>query len=321
MREAISLLLLLMFLGSCQNQTPEAPSPAVALDQQDALTAFALLEQNCFSCHNPQPSTPSKVAPSMKAVKEAYLTHAKSQADFVAAWVHFLNAPTEASALMTDAVGTYGLMPKMGFSEEQLRLIAAYIYQEPLEMPDWFSGAYQQQKNKLSQVASQDTSLSYLEMGRQHALATKGVLGKNLLQALNSKGTEHALAFCNTRAYPLTDSMSEVAGLSIRRVSDRPRNAQNQANEWELAYIKAANTQLGQGQEPKPSVQEIAGEMVGYYPITTNKMCLQCHGKPEDIQPATLQRIKTLYPTDKATGYGADELRGIFVVKMPKREK
>jgi hypothetical protein len=49
-------------------------------------------------------------------------------------------------------------------------------------------------------------------------------------------------------------------------------------------------------------------------------MCLQCHGKPgTDISEATTAKLRQLYPNDKATGYGINELRGIWVVEMNKK--
>ena len=60
--------------------------------------------------------------------------------------------------------------------------------------------------------------------------------------------------------------------------------------------------------------------VTGYYPITTNGMCLQCHGeKGTDVAPTTLTVLEALYPEDQATGYAADELRGVWVVEMPKK--
>mgnify|MGYP001556941193 CR=1 FL=1 len=65
---------------------------------------------------------------------------------------------------------------------------------------------------------------------------------------------------------------------------------------------------------------EINGKMVGYYAIVTNTMCLKCHGdKDVTIEPETFEKIKTLYPSDKATGYAANELRGMWVVEMDKK--
>jgi hypothetical protein len=56
---------------------------------------------------------------------------------------------------------------------------------------------------------------------------------------------------------------------------------------------------------------------VGYYPIVTNAMCLQCHGtEGVDISPSTQAVIDRQYPDDQATGYGEKQLRGLFVVTM-----
>jgi hypothetical protein len=49
-------------------------------------------------------------------------------------------------------------------------------------------------------------------------------------------------------------------------------------------------------------------------------MCLQCHGKPgTDLSETTIAKLSQLYPNDKATGYGINELRGIWIVEMNKK--
>ena len=56
-----------------------------------------------------------------------------------------------------------------------------------------------------------------------------------------------------------------------------------------------------------------------YYPIKTNSMCLQCHGKPNsNIKSNTLNKIKNLYPNDLATGYNENEIRGIWSITFNK---
>ena len=53
----------------------------------------------------------------------------------------------------------------------------------------------------------------------------------------------------------------------------------------------------------------------------TNAMCLQCHGVPGvEINDGTLEQIQRLYPDDKAVGYSANQLRGIWVIEMDKQE-
>lgn len=160
----------------------------------------------------------------------------------------------------------------------------------------------------------------YLEEGKKIATSAQGVLGKNLVNAINTGGTTYAVTFCNVEAIPLTDSMAHVLGASVKRVTDKPRNSDNQANEAQLALINKMKEDMKAGNAPKPQLVEINGKMVGYYGIVTNAMCVKCHGnKDVDIEPQTYKKIKALYPTDKATGYAVNELRGMWVVEMDKK--
>ncbi len=164
-----------------------------------------------------------------------------------------------------------------------------------------------------------ENEVNYLETGKELAMQTKSSLGKYLVQALGEKGPEGAVEFCNTKAIPITDSMSLALSATIKRVSDQPRNPDNQANEAELSYINHWKEATQKGEKSTPQLSEIDGQMVGYYPIITNQMCLQCHGQPEqEITSGTLAAINKLYPSDQATGYSSDEIRGIFVVEMSK---
>ena len=160
----------------------------------------------------------------------------------------------------------------------------------------------------------------YLALGKSIATETQAVLAKNLMGAINKGRTEYALAFCNTNALTLTDSMAHALSARIKRVSDKPRNAGNQANEIELAYIQVLKNRMASGEQPAAKMNEIEGKMVGFFPIVTNQMCMQCHGKAEvNIKAATLQKINKLYPDDKATGYSDNEVRGLWVIEMDRK--
>lgn len=160
---------------------------------------------------------------------------------------------------------------------------------------------------------------SPLETGQEMAMKTKAILGKNLVTAIQEKGTDGAIEFCSTRAIQITDSMSTVLDSRIKRVAERNRNPVNLASADELSYIKEINASLARNEKPKPQLKETAETYTAYYPILTEQLCLQCHGdKKADIKPPTLSTISRLYPGDKATGYKLNELRGIWVVEMKK---
>ncbi len=309
----------LIWFAACSNDSSKnASTDNTSVTEADLAKGFQLLETNCFSCHSPNATMDNRIAPPMFGVKTHYVGDGVSREKFVADIVAYINNPTEENSKMPGAVKRFGLMPKMSFSEEQITAIANYLYVTELEKPGWFDAHYEAEKRKY--MAAGDTSLTPLEQGQKLAMQTKGVLGKNLLNAINKKGTEGALEFCSTRAMPLTDSMALALNAGIKRVSDKNRNAKNAANEAETAFINEGKALLAKGEKLKPKMQIINGKQVGYFPIMTDKMCLQCHGKPnEEVLPKTLERIAKLYPNDRATGYGVDELRGIWVVEMDKK--
>ncbi len=164
-----------------------------------------------------------------------------------------------------------------------------------------------------------EKDLSHLEKGQKLAMKTKSVLGKNLMGAINKKGTDEALTFCNLKAYSLIDSMATLLNAEISRVSDRPRNVNNLAVGEELEYIKKAKELLKNGKKIKAQIKEKDGKMLAYYPIMTNKMCLQCHGQVNtQIKESTMALINKFYPEDKAKGYKENELRAIWKIVFEK---
>ena len=163
------------------------------------------------------------------------------------------------------------------------------------------------------------TENDYRAIGKNAATQAQSVLAKNLVNAIQKAGTEYAIEFCNTTAIHLTDSMAHSLNAGIRRVTDKPRNPRNQANENERTYIRVLKDKMNKGDSLVAKMTAMNGKMVGYYPIVTNAMCLQCHGnKDTDITSATYEKIKKLYPSDKATGYRENEVRGLWVVEMEK---
>ena len=70
----------------------------------------------------------------------------------------------------------------------------------------------------------------------------------------------------------------------------------------------------------KPELHVEGDQVVGYYPILINGMCLQCHGQAgEEIKAGTLEKLTALYPEDKAKGYKDGGFRGVWVVGMQRQ--
>ena len=184
-----------------------------------------------------------------------------------------------------------------------------------------------EQESKSAELNLPDTEqvvpppvIDYMVLGKTIANSSQAVLAKNLMDAISKNGTEYALEFCNTKAIALTDSLSHIFMASIKRVSDKPRNPGNQANQDELVYLGEQKKRMINGDSAIASLREVDGRMIGYYPIVTKAMCLQCHGKKDiNISSTTYATIRKLYPSDKAIGYGENELRGLWAIEMVKK--
>jgi len=304
----------------CFTSRTESQHTTAATEQSDPETrAMQLLQANCFTCHNPDLEIELRIAPPMFKIRDHYIDDTIRRESFVRQIVDFVNDPTEERAVMYGAIRNFGLMPRQQFNQSDLHFIAGYLYDNDVSSDAWYAKWDSFQKR---QVPQQTNFSSYEEMGLQFANGTKSQLGSKLLGAIQSKGTVGAISFCNIEALPLTDSMSKVFQASIRRVSDKPRNPANSANSRELATMLEWKGKMEAGEPLSPVTFEKEGKVIGHYPIMTSAMCMQCHGQPgTQILQQTQDVLSTLYPTDRATGYAPNQLRGIFVVEMRKREK
>ena len=109
------------------------------------------------------------------------------------------------------------------------------------------------------------------------------------------------------------DQFSKELGdrATIRTVSDRPRNIENQANTKELEVLKYFNDNKDQD-----SYFKILDNNTFYYakPLYIQAQCLKCHGKKEDA-PLTIRKRY-----DKSYNYKLGELRGITTITLSKKD-
>lgn len=333
----LATILFAILLTACNNKN-RGDYSQIAENSKDSEIAIIqehpgkrLMENNCNICHNPKTAEESIIAPPMIAVKMHYISDETTKEEFIDAMVAWSKNPTVETSKMPGAVKKFGLMPYQFYPEETIKQIADYMYESEIDEPVWFEEHYQKMhgdrpkmKGKMNRgkgmgknqtKASEKPSAK--DRGMEIAQATKAELGKNLMGQIQKNGVIAALDFCNIEAMPITESMATVHNARIKRVTDKPRNPKNKANTQELKYIENFKKQVASGNEVKPIVIEMGDETEFYYPIVTNSMCLKCHGTPgKELETLTLSKIKDLYPTDIATGYGENEVRGIWSIEF-----
>lgn len=304
----ILLILLLSFLGISQCANPSKSDAKQT--EADHNSGKEFIANNCLSCHSPSAQQAERIAPPLFAVREYYLKDHPEKEAFTGAMLAFLKETNSASTKMHSAVEKFGLMPQMSFPEEELKNALVFLYEnKQLKPQDHLSG--KEGDNEKTQI---------LAHGKSLALQTKKALGKNLMNALAVGGSAYAVEFCNLKAIAITDSMENLLGADIKRVSDLNRNPLNAATKEELKIIKQFKESLAAGEKPKGDLIAREEGWSVFYPIITNQMCLQCHGsKAEDVNSETLDKIAAKYPNDLALGYKINELRGMWVVDIPNK--
>lgn len=140
-----------------------------------------------------------------------------------------------------------------------------------------------------------------------------------LKKALANGDIEHALRYCNENAYPITDSLAKANEVTIKRVSNKNRNPRNKSDKMEDFLMKGFGIDLSEGNDLTPKLILKDDSVIFYKPIITQAFCLNCHGEPgKEITFRNDSIIQTLYPRDKAVGYKANELRGLWRIGFKK---
>jgi len=155
------------------------------------------------------------------------------------------------------------------------------------------------------------------EMDRaQETLAPfKEELVDALMGTLQEGSPTDAIYVCRERAPEIAARLS-VDGVRMGRTSHKTRNSANAPDPWIEPLLAAY---LENPADTKPRAVFVDDSTLGYVePIYVMSFCLSCHGS--SIEPALLEEIQSVYPDDQATGFMANDLRGLFWVTMPRDE-
>jgi hypothetical protein len=164
-----------------------------------------------------------------------------------------------------------------------------------------------------------ETYEHYISAGNEVSTTTQAALLANVSQAIQQGGSLYAVEFCNLRAAGITDSLSRKWNCDIARISEKNRNPGNALETdtdkemWDYFFT------LHRNGEQRDTVVSVDGQPVYYRPIVTGMpACLQCHGSPQETDPATYSKIQELYPSDLAMGYQLNDFRGMWKIIFTK---
>lgn len=145
-------------------------------------------------------------------------------------------------------------------------------------------------------------------------------LKTELMGALKQGGASKAIEVCQKKAPAIAAQLSKKHGWEVSRTSLKLRNPANAPDAWEQAVLEKFEVRRTKGEDPKTleyyEIVKQGDKKVFRYmkAIPTGGLCLQCHG--EKLDPVVQQKLKQLYPQDKATGFKAGDIRGAFTIKQ-----
>ena len=143
-------------------------------------------------------------------------------------------------------------------------------------------------------------------------------LKTTLKASMKTKGPVESISVCNVSALKIAKSVSDKKGFTVARTSLKNRNKENQADNWEKKVLEQFEQRKAKGEDIKKmefsEVVEHKGKKVFRYmkAIPTGDICLKCHG--DNIAPPIAEKINSLYPEDKASGFKKGDIRGAFSV-------
>lgn len=160
--------------------------------------------------------------------------------------------------------------------------------------------------------AEKATLLRSQEAIKDYATTLKAALQT----AMKAGGPMAAIPVCHTEAPKIAKEVSAKYGLEIHRTSLKPRATP--PTPWEKGVLEQFAAEKAAGKPISELVWHKVVEEQGkptlrlMKAIPTDEVCLTCHGT--EVQPAVLEKIRSLYPKDEAIGYQKGDIRGAFSV-------
>ncbi len=175
------------------------------------------------------------------------------------------------------------------------------------------------------EIATNTTKVKMQEVSSLLVSSFMKDLKSELMKGVKDGGFENAINSCQIKAPEIevkfTNDNPTGTNWSIKRVTQKPRNQGNTADEHELKILELfadKQNKLALFDEWKDI--ENKKDYYFYKPIYIGKFCLKCHGATDKIDNKAAVAIQDKYKDDKATGYEDGDLRGMFVVHISSKE-
>ncbi len=139
---------------------------------------------------------------------------------------------------------------------------------------------------------------------------------KNLSEKIAKDGPVEAIPYCHANVRPIAKSAAKdrVDKYEFGRTSHKIRNPGNAPQAWAENYLKEfEGKKMGETSKKFIIHQLENSKRVYLEPLYVEAKCLLCHG--ETISENISQKIKEIYPNDKAVGFKLGEFRGFIWVK------
>jgi len=179
---------------------------------------------------------------------------------------------------------------------------------------------------KESEIVSEPTTeeaAKVTEIGTNAAKQLLDTLKTTLVSTIKDKGAVEAIKVCQVEALPMTIAIAKSSDndLEIKRITTKARNQGNMPDNIEAMALEKYETLFEQNQPlPEDYIQKVTKKDKVYFnyykPLKVAKVCLTCHGNPEEMNTDILDVLNNTYPNDKATGYNEEDFRGLVRVKI-----
>lgn len=149
-------------------------------------------------------------------------------------------------------------------------------------------------------------------------------LGQEIKREMDASGPLRTILVCKFYAPEVATSLSRETGWRVSRVSLKTRNpALGYPDPWEQKVLVEFDRRAAKGEsvadiEHAEIVSEPLGKVFRYMKaIPVAAVCLNCHGKTENLSRAVRNQLSKDYPHDRGFGYSIGEVRGAVTVKRP----